>query len=64
VRLRKDSNKGAATGMLLIAGALMYEWKIPINLACKGLRLAYKMEREKVEKAALRRLERRNDGGS
>ena len=42
--------EGAATYLLLVAGALLYEWGIPIQRAAKGLKIAYEMEKEKQEK--------------
>lgn len=46
-RAERRTNLEAAAGMLLICGALMHEWGLPINKAVKGLRLAYRMERDK-----------------
>lgn len=45
--------EGAATHLLLIAGALLYEWRIPVHQAVKGLKAAYEMEKAKHEKRAI-----------
>lgn len=44
-----QDEKEAAAGALLVLGAMLYEWKLPIGKAIRGLREAYKMARLKNE---------------
>ncbi len=40
----------AVAGTLMVMGSMLVEWKLPIEKAIKGLRMAYKLAQKKERK--------------